>query len=140
MKHSCATDRNFYSVNFEFRQQISHDLRKKDEKVILEELTKQRKELAQLRVSKVSSQPQVKLSKIKSTRKAIARVLTVLSEKRIAAAREQFKNAKKAPRDLRMKRSRAARKALTPAEAKKMTLKQQKKHDNFKMRKFALLA
>ena len=43
----------------------AHDLRKKDEKVILEELTKQRKELAQLRVSKVSSQPQVKLSKIK---------------------------------------------------------------------------
>merc|ERR1711957_388684 len=92
----------------------AHDLRKKDE--------------------------QVNLSKIKSTRKAIARVLTVLSEKRIAAAREQFKNAKKAPRDLRMKRTRAARKALTPAEAKKMTLKQQKKHDNFKMRKFALLA
>ena len=46
----------------------AHDLRKKDEKVILEELTKQRKELAQLRVSKVSSQPQVKLSKIKVSR------------------------------------------------------------------------
>ena len=63
-----------------------------------------------------------------------------MSEKRIAAARDAFKNAKKAPRDLRSKRSRAARKALTADEAKKMTLKQQKKHDNNKMRKYALLA
>jgi ribosomal protein L29 len=41
------------------------------------------KELAQLRVSKVSSQPQVKLTKIKQVRKNVAKVLTVLSEKRI---------------------------------------------------------
>ena len=43
----------------------AHELRAKDEKGLTEELTKQRKELAQLRVSKVSSQPQVKLSKIR---------------------------------------------------------------------------
>lgn len=43
----------------------AHELRKKDESAIVEELTKQRKELAQLRVAKVSSQAQVKLSKIR---------------------------------------------------------------------------
>lgn len=43
----------------------AHELRNKDEKALTDELTKQRKDLAALRVSKVSSQPQVKLSKIR---------------------------------------------------------------------------
>ena len=43
----------------------SHELRSKNEVALVEELTKQRKELSVLRVSKVSSQPQVKLSKIR---------------------------------------------------------------------------
>ena len=43
----------------------AHDLRKRDETYCTSELTRARKELASLRVSKVSSQPQVKLSKIK---------------------------------------------------------------------------
>jgi large subunit ribosomal protein L35e len=67
-------------------------------------------------------------------------VLTVLSEKRIAAARAQFKNASRTPRDLRKKGTRASRRRLTPFEAKKMTAKQQKAHDNFKQRKYALVA
>ena len=43
----------------------AHELRSKDEVALVNELTKQRKDLAALRVSKVSSQPQVKLSKIR---------------------------------------------------------------------------
>lgn len=43
----------------------AHELRSKDETGLVAELTKQRKDLAALRVSKVSSQPQVKLSKIR---------------------------------------------------------------------------
>jgi len=43
----------------------AHELRNKDEKALTDELTKHRKDLAALRVSKVSSQPQVKLSKIR---------------------------------------------------------------------------
>ena len=117
----------------------AHELRKKDEKAVIEELARQRKELAQLRVQKVSSQAQVKLSKIRSVRKAIARVLTVLSEMRIKAARAEYKG-KRQPHDLRLKKSRAFRRRLTAFEAKKMTLKQQKTHDNFKVRKYALMA
>jgi large subunit ribosomal protein L35e len=73
-------------------------------------------------------------------RKAIARVLTVLSEKRITQARDAHKKDKHAPKDLRMKKTRAFRKKLTQHEAKKMTLRQQKKTDNFKVRKYALIA
>ena len=118
----------------------AHELRKKGETEILGELLRQRKELNSLRFAKVSSQHQVKNSKICGARKAIARVLTVLSEKRIAAAREQFKSAKRAPRDLRKKGTRASRRLLSAHESKKMTLKQQKTHDNFKQRKYALVA
>ena len=118
----------------------AHELRKKDEKSLTDELTKQRKELAALRVSKVSSQPQVKLSKIRSVRKAIARVLTILSEKRITTAREAHKKDKHAPHDLRQKKTRAYRRKLTPFEANKLTVRAQKKHDNFKVRKYALIA
>lgn len=73
-------------------------------------------------------------------RKCIARVLTVLSEKRITQARDAHKKDKHAPKDLRMKKTRAFRKSLSQHEAKKMTLRQQKKTDNFKVRKFALIA
>lgn len=73
-------------------------------------------------------------------RKCIARVLTVLSEKRITQARDAHKKDKHAPKDLRQKKTRAFRKSLSQFEAKKMTLRQQKKTDNFKVRKFALIA
>ena len=73
-------------------------------------------------------------------RKAIARVLTVLSEKRITQARDAHKKDKHAPKDLRMRKTRAFRRRLSAHEAKKMTLRQQKKHDNFKVRKYALIA
>ena len=53
----------------------AHELRSKDESALVAELTKQRKDLAALRVSKVSSQPQVKLSKIRVSIKKIANML-----------------------------------------------------------------
>ena len=43
----------------------AHELRSKDESALVAELMQHRKELASLRVSKISSQPQVKLSKIR---------------------------------------------------------------------------
>ena len=93
-----------------------------------------------MRVSKVSSQPQVKLTKIRQVRKNIAKVLTVLSEKRIDAARNEFKKKKYTPVDLRQKKNRAYRRRLSPFEQKKMTVRGQKKADNSKLRKYALAA
>jgi len=93
-----------------------------------------------LRVSKVSSQPQVKLSKIKQVRKNIAKVLTVLSEKRIDAARTEFKKKRYTPHDLRAKKNRAFRRKLSKFESSKVTRREQKKQDNQKLRKYALAA
>ena len=63
-------------------------------------------------------------------RKAIARVLTVLSEKRRDAARAMHKDAKHTPRDLRYKKTRAFRRRLTPAEAKKKKLPSVRSNNN----------
>ena len=91
-------------------------------------------------MSKVSSQPQVKLTKIKQVRKNIAKCLTVLSEKRIAAAREETKKNRHTPKDLRLKKTRAWRRKLTKFEQKKLTLRAQKKAENNKPRKYSLAA
>ena len=93
-----------------------------------------------MRVSKVSSQPQVKLTKIRQVRKSIARVLTVLNEKRRDTARNEYKKKRYTPKDLRLKSSRAARRRLTKFEQKKTTLRTQKKSENFPQRKYALAA
>ena len=75
----------------------------------------------------MSSQPQVKLTKIRQVRKSIAKCLTVLSEKRRDAAREAHKKDRYTPKDLRLKRTRAWRRKLTKFEEKKQTLRAQKK-------------
>merc|ERR1711994_1125210 len=117
----------------------AHQLRKYEEAKLVEELTGHRKELAALRVSKVSQQ-QVKLTKIRSVRKNIAKVLTALSEKRIQAARDEFKKKRYTPVDLRQKKNRAFRRRLTPFEAKKQTTRGAKKAATTKVRKYALAA
>ena len=73
-------------------------------------------------------------------RKSIAKVLTVLNQKKIAGARSEFKKSKYTPKDLRMKKTRAFRRRLTKHEADLKTAKGQKKADNQKLRKYALAA
>ena len=63
----------------------------------------------------------------------------MINEKRITKARDDHKK-KRTPLDLRMKKTRAFRKRLTKFESTKKTLKQQKKDNNFRPRKFALAA
>ena len=72
-------------------------------------------------------------------RKAIAKVLTVINEKRINKARDDHKKGR-TPSDLRHKKTRAFRKRVTKHFLGLRTLKQQKKQDNFSQRKFALAA
>jgi large subunit ribosomal protein L35e len=72
-------------------------------------------------------------------RKAIAKVLTVINEKRRNQAREDTKKGR-TPYDLRYKKTRAFRRKLTKKELSLRTLRQQKKQDNFSQRKFALAA
>merc|ERR1712119_223269 len=110
-------------INYCIRMQRvkAHELRSKDEQACVEELQKHRKELASLRVSKVAAAPQVKLAKVRAVRKNIAKVLTVINEKRRAEARDAFGKKKYMPRDLRMKKTRAFRRRLTKFERTRTT-------------------
>mmetsp|Transcript_22511 Transcript_22511/g.19994 ORF Transcript_22511/g.19994 Transcript_22511/m.19994 type:complete len:85 (-) Transcript_22511:144-398(-) len=77
------------------------ELRQKDEKTLVGELSKYREELSKLKVSKVSSAPQTKLARIRIVRKAIAKVLTVINTQRRAQHKDDTKKHKFTPKDLR---------------------------------------
>lgn len=78
----------------------------------------------QLRVAQVTGGAPAKLAQIKVVRKNIARALTVLNQQKRAAVggcidncdvqlKEHFAEAKYIPTDLRIKKTRAMRRALT---------------------------
>merc|ERR1712083_362208 len=129
-------------INYCIRMQRvkAHELRSKDVTACVEELQKHRKELASLRVSKVAAAPQVKLAKVRAVRKNIAKVLTVLNEKRRQEAKDAFAKKRYTPYDLRLKKTRAFRRRMTKFERTRTTLRQQKKADNSKLRKYAVAA
>jgi len=54
--------------------------------------------------------------------------------------REQFAGEKFVPIDLRAKKTRAIRRRLTPEQAAKKTIRQQKKDNNFPKRVYAVKA
>ncbi|KAK8790288.1 hypothetical protein WA538_001338 [Blastocystis sp. DL] len=116
------------------------ELRQKNRDELMNEIEKYKKELSQLRVAQVTQGAPAKLAQIKVVRKNIARALTVLSHQKRAALKEHFANAKYVPTDLRIKKTRAMRRALTKEQAAKKTLRQQKKERAFPMKKFALKA
>jgi len=114
------------------------DLRKKDAEALLKQLEEQKSELAQLRVAKVSGGAPSKLSQIRVTRKNIARILTILHASKKAAKKDEFKDKKYKPIDLRKRLTRAKRRELTKEEASKLPLRLLKKKLNFPQRKFAV--
>ena len=74
----------------------------------------------------------------KLVRKDIARVLTVISQTQRENLSKFYKTKKYKPLDLRAKKTRAMRKALTKKEALNITLKQRKKRTHFALRKYAV--
>ena len=138
------------------------ELRKKSNQELLVELKKHREELQQIRFSKTSGTAVAKIARIKSLRKLIARVLTVMREnnkkdvistllkryetktgednKPQKVEKGTIKNlkVKHLPKDLRAKKTRAIRRRLTKFEAKKLPLRQLKRKLNFPLRKFAV--
>jgi large subunit ribosomal protein L35e len=81
-----------------------------------------------------------KLSKIKEVRKAVARVMTVLSQSQRAALRGAYAGKKRVPLDLRAKKTRAIRRRLTKAQAEAVTVRAAKKARAFPRRKYAVKA
>ena len=93
----------------------AHELRNKSKPDLENQLTEFKTELSQLRVARVTGGPASKLSKIRIIRKSIARVLTVINQKKNSGARE-FMSKKfrgRLPKRLRPKKTRALRRALT---------------------------
>lgn len=101
-------------------------------------LTLIQQELCTLRVAKVTGGAASKLSKIRVVRKNIARILTVYNQAQKENLRKFYKGKKYKPKDLRMRKTRALRRALTPGECKIKTMKERQKLRLYPSRKFAL--
>merc|ERR1711998_556759 len=113
----------------------AHELREKSKDELLEQLERLKKELAELRVAKVTGGAASKLSKIKVVRKSIAVVLTVINQKEISSSRDFYSNHKYKPLNLRVKKTRAIRRRLTKEQLAMKTLRQQKRERYFPQRK-----
>ena len=142
------------------KETSAKEYRKKNNEALLADLKKLREDLQNIRFTKGSGTAVAKLTKIKSLRKQIARVLTIIRENkktevvtnlRTRVTKEQkgdkeeevkttVKNlkAKNIPLDLRPKLTRAKRRQLTKYERKLVTLRQLKRKLNFPVRKFAV--
>lgn len=118
----------------------AYELRTKTKTDLLKQLEELKSELAQLRVAKVTGGAASKLAKIKVVRKSIARVLTVYNQTQKSRLREAYAGDKFLPKDLRQKKTRAIRRALTPEEKAVVTSKALKKSQNFPPRKYAVMA
>ncbi|XP_077986645.1 large ribosomal subunit protein uL29-like [Glandiceps talaboti] len=116
----------------------AHELRGKKKEELIDQLDKLKEELSQLRVAKVTGGAASKLSKIRTVRKGIARILTVIHQTQKENLRKFYKGKKYKPLDLRPKKTRAMRRALKPSELKKKTKKQQRKQRLYSMRKYAV--
>ncbi|CAI4319192.1 BAQ_1a_G0007620.mRNA.1.CDS.1 [Saccharomyces cerevisiae] len=115
----------------------AYELRTKSKEQLASQLVDLKKELAELKVQKLS---RPSLPKIKTVRKSIACVLTVINEQQREAVRQLYKGKKYQPKDLRAKKTRALRRALTKFEASQVTEKQRKKQIAFPQRKYAIKA
>lgn len=116
------------------------ELTKKSKEELLSTLADLQKELSQLRVAKVTGGAPAKLSKLSVVRKSIAQVSTVLTLQQKAALRKYFAKKKYVPVDLREKKTRALRKALSKSDASRQTVSQRKAARHFPQLVYALAA
>ncbi|MFH4976909.1 hypothetical protein AB6A40_003618 [Gnathostoma spinigerum] len=120
----------------------ARDLRGKKKDELLKQLEEQKTELASLRVLKVTGAGigTGKLSKVRTVRKNIARILTVMNQTQKQELRKFYKGKHYKPLDLRFKKTRAMRRALTKKEASLKTAKELAKLRKFPVRKYAVRA
>ena len=118
----------------------AYELRDLSKDELLKTLIELRKELSELHVAKVTDGAASKIAKIKSVRKSIARVLTVHNQQQKAGLRKAVAGAKYVPKDLRSKKTRAMRRALTKEERGKKTLKAKRAYAAFPKVKYTIKA
>ncbi|KAI9886439.1 MAG: 60S ribosomal protein L35 [Watsoniomyces obsoletus] len=113
---------------------------KKSKDDLIKQIDELKSELGQLRVQKITGGATSKLNKIRDLRKSIAKILTIINANQRAQLRVFYKNKKYKPLDLRPKKTRAMRRALTTHEAGLRTQRQKKRKTHFPERKFAVKA
>ncbi len=118
----------------------AHELRGKKKEDLQKQCAELRQELASLNVAKITGGAASKLSKIRIVRKSIARVLTVVNQTTKQELRKFYRGKKYKPLDLRPRKTRAMRRALTPHELKLTNKKMQHKQRAWPARKFAVKA
>merc|ERR1712026_304785 len=127
-------------INIKMPKIKCSDLRTKKKEELTKQLEDLKTELGSLRVAKVTGGAASKLSKIRVVRKSIARVYIVMHQKQKENLRKLYRRKKYKPLDLRPKKTRAIRKALTPHEQSLKTRKELRKMRAFPKRKFAVKA
>merc|ERR1712234_30870 len=127
-------------INIKMPKIKCSDLRTKKKEELTKQLEDLKTELGTLKVAKVTGGAASKLSKIRIVRKSIARVYIVMHQKQKENLRKFYKNKKYIPLDLRPKKTRAIRKALTEHEKSLKTRKEERTLRRFPMRKFAVKA
>ncbi|KAG0684259.1 60S ribosomal protein L35 [Pichia californica] len=113
------------------------ELRTKSKDQLEEQLVDLKKELADLRVQKLTKQF---VPKIKTVRKDIARVLTIINAQQRASVRAFYAGKKYIPKDLRAKKTRAIRRALTKEQKSLKTERARKTAIAYPVKNFALKA
>eukprot|EP00461_Guttulinopsis_vulgaris_P002732 UN02733 len=106
---------------------------------IQKKLKEQKEALNKLRIAKLTQGPG-KAGEIKQVRKNIARCLTIAHKKQRDVVKKLYKNKKYQPKDLRVKKTRALRMALSSTEKKKQTVRQKKYAAYVEKRAYALKA
>merc|ERR1712010_83189 len=127
-------------INIKMPKIKCSDLRTKKKEELTKQLDDLKTELGSLRVAKVTGGAASKLSKIRVVRKSIARVYIVMHQKQKENLRKLYRGKKYKPLDLRPKKTRAMRKALTPHEKNLKTARELKRLRAFPQRKFAVKA
>ncbi|KAK6985341.1 60S ribosomal protein L35 [Biomphalaria glabrata] len=89
-------------------------------------------------VEKITGGAAAKLAKIYTVRKSVARVLTVINQTQKENLRKFYRKKTYKPKDLRQKKTRAMRRALTPYELTCISKKQARKQRLYGIRKFAV--
>merc|ERR1712130_767918 len=117
----------FFSANTKTKmvKVKAKDLRGKNKEDLLKQLDELKNELQTLRVAKVTGGAAAKLAKIYTVRKSVARVLTVINQTQKENLRKFYRKKSHKPKDLRLKKTRAMRRALTPFERSIKSKKEQ---------------
>ncbi|KAI8323751.1 hypothetical protein GQ54DRAFT_303149 [Martensiomyces pterosporus] len=116
------------------------ELREKSKAELVQTLDQYKRELLDIKVQQVAGAASAKGTKVREVRKNVARVLTVITQQARAEVRAQYAGKKHLPKDLRAKKTRALRRALSKEDLARKTLRQQKKATHFPRRQYAVKA